>query len=167
MLDDFGLVPTLARYLEGFQESTSIYVEFAADDLGELPDDVELALFRVAQECMENVRKHSGAREARVSLARANSQVTMIVADGGCGIPAPRAAPPSGIGLASMRERIEAVGGAFLVDSAPGQGVRVEARIPVLGPVKFSANGSDANGGPGTQTAVKTIVPEPPKATAR
>ena len=63
MLDDFGLWPTLERYLQQFQESTGIAVESSGDEVGDLPDDVELALFRVAQECLENVR--STARPAQ------------------------------------------------------------------------------------------------------
>jgi signal transduction histidine kinase len=128
MLDDFGLVPTLARFLEGFQEASGIRVDYTADEVGELPDDVELALFRVAQECMENVRKHSQAQRAKVGLTYQDGQIALSVADSGCGFPA---RGERGIGLAGMRERVEAVGGAITVDSAPGQGVRIEARIPV------------------------------------
>lgn len=128
MLDDFGLAPTLARYLQGFQEATGITVEYMVDGVGDLPDDVELALFRVAQECMENVRKHSGAMEARLSLQRQNGHVKLSVADSGRGIPVQR---ERGIGLAGMRERVEAVGGIIQVGGAANGGVRVEASIPV------------------------------------
>lgn len=128
MLDDFGLAPTLARYLQGFQEATGITVEYMVDGIGDLPDDVELALFRVAQECMENVRKHSGASEARLSLQRQNGNVKLSVADSGRGIPVQR---ERGIGLAGMRERVEAVGGIIQVGGAANGGVQVEASIPV------------------------------------
>ena len=128
MLDDFGLAPTLARYLQGFQEATGISVEYMVDGVGDLPDDVELALFRVAQECMENVRKHSGAIEARLSLQRVNGHVTLSVEDSGRGIPDQR---ERGIGLAGMRERVEAVGGTIHVGGALNGGVQVEASIPV------------------------------------
>jgi signal transduction histidine kinase len=128
MLDDFGLAPTLARYLQGFQEATGITVEYMVDGVEDLPDDVELALFRVAQECMENVRKHSGATEARLSLQRQNGHVKLSVADSGRGIPDQR---ERGIGLAGMRERVEAVGGVIRVGGAANGGVQVEASIPV------------------------------------
>lgn len=128
MLDDFGLAPTLARYLQGFQEATGITVEYMVDGVGDLPDDVELALFRVAQECMENVRKHSGATEARLSLQRLNGNVKLSVADSGRGIPDQQ---ERGIGLAGMRERVEAVGGIIQVGGAANGGVQVEASIPV------------------------------------
>jgi signal transduction histidine kinase len=128
MLDDFGLVPTLARYLEGFRESTGVEVDFATQGVGDLPDDVELALFRVAQECMENVRKHSDAHTAWVALNRYDGHITLAVEDSGRGM---HARGNRGIGLAGMRERVEAVGGTIAVSSGEGSGVRVEAVIPV------------------------------------
>jgi signal transduction histidine kinase len=128
MLDDFGLAPTLARYLEGFRESTGIDVDFAADELEGMPDDVELALFRVAQECMENVRKHSGSDRARVELLRQNGHVILDVQDAGRGL---QSTGERGIGLAGMRERVEAVGGTIHVTGAAGKGVHVEAVIPL------------------------------------
>lgn len=128
MLDDFGLGPTLARYLDQFQESTGIAVDFRIGEVGDLPDDVELALYRVGQECMENVRKHSGASSARLRLEREEGQVTLSISDSGRGIANESG---RGIGLAGMRERIEAVGGVMRVESAPGTGVRIVARVPL------------------------------------
>jgi signal transduction histidine kinase len=128
MLDDFGLVPTLDRYLEGFGESAGIAIDFTSDDLGSVPDDVELALFRVAQECMENVRKHSGATRAHVALRKRDGQVVLEVEDEGRGLVINGR---RGIGLAGMRERVEAVGGTMHVRSGPGRGVRVEATVPL------------------------------------
>jgi two-component system sensor histidine kinase DegS len=128
MLDDFGLVPTLQRHLQGFQETTGIAVDYAPGDVGPLPDDVELALFRIVQECMENVRKHSGSPTAHVHLERQNGQVTLCVEDAGRGFTQHQ---DRGSGLGGMRERVEAVGGVIRVDSAPGKGVRVEVSIPL------------------------------------
>ncbi len=130
MLDDFGLAPTLGRYLQGWQEATGIEVEYGVDGVGELPDDVELALFRVAQECMENVRKHSGARHARLALQRENGHVLLSVSDSGSGMPE---GGERGIGLVGMRERVEAVGGTIRVHTSAEDGVEVEAIIPVGG----------------------------------
>src|SRR5947209_2111411 len=128
MLDDFGLVPTLRRYLEGFESSTGIAVEYIADDVGPLPDDVELALFRVAQECLENVRKHSGAPSVRLEVRRSAEGLTLSVADTGRGMPE---GGERGMGLAGMRERIEAVGGLMSVLSVPEVGVRLVATVPL------------------------------------
>lgn len=128
MLDDFGLTPTLTRYLAQFGEATGIAIASRVEDVGDLPDDVELALFRVAQECMENIRKHSGAHEAVLELSRRDGHVSLSVRDTGKGL-----SPPSqpGMGLAGMRERIEAVGGAIFVEGIAGHGVCVEAVVPV------------------------------------
>jgi signal transduction histidine kinase len=149
MLDDFGLTPTLARYLESFSEATGIAVESRLEDIGPLPDDVELALFRVAQECMENIRKHSGTAQASLFLEREDGHVSLSVSDAGRGLPedvgnvsrgavsgagpAKRDTLGGGIGLAGMRERVESVGGSIRVYDAPGGGVRVEATVPVSG----------------------------------
>jgi signal transduction histidine kinase len=126
MLDDFGLGPTLIRYLDQFSEATGIAVEHNIEEVSPLADDVELALFRVAQECMENVRKHSGARCARLFLGREGLNVTLVVSDDGRGM---GDAGDPGIGLVGMRERIESVGGTIAVSSEPDGGVRVEAQI--------------------------------------
>jgi signal transduction histidine kinase len=131
MLDDFGLSATLERYLDQFREATGITVDSTVGHVEPLPDDVELALFRVAQECLENVRKHSGAGQAWVALRRQNGQVYLSVADNGAGLEGQK---ERGIGLAGMRERIEAVGGVIRVNSAPGAGVEIEAEIPVEEP---------------------------------
>lgn len=128
MLDDFGLGPTLRRYLGEFEASTGISVDFTIGEVDALPDDVELALFRVAQECMENVRKHSGSDRAALSLQRFDGQVRLLVSDTGKGLPLQG---ERGIGLAGIRERIEAVGGVVRVESVPDQGVRVEAEVPL------------------------------------
>jgi signal transduction histidine kinase len=128
MLDDFGLGPTLDRYVHQFEETTGIRVESAVEDPRTLPDEVELALFRVAQECLENVRKHSGAERASLSLHRRNGHVVLAVEDNGLGL---QGTGQRGIGLAGMRERVEAVGGMVRIESTPGRGLRVEAEVPV------------------------------------
>jgi len=131
MLDDLGLVPTLTHYLDEFEQTTKITVGRTVDEVGGLPSDVELTLFRVAQECMENVRKHSGSRRASLLLHRANGHVMLAVADAGRGM---QAEGDHGIGLATMRERVSAVGGTIRVENEPDAGVRVEVAIPVSEP---------------------------------
>jgi signal transduction histidine kinase len=90
--------------------------------------EVELALFRVAQEAMENVRKHSDSLHAEVSLERLNGHIRLAVTDNGEGLPE---VMEKGIGLAGMRERIEAVGGTMRVGNNSAGGVCVEADVPV------------------------------------
>jgi signal transduction histidine kinase len=128
ILEDLGLIPALRRYVEQFEQTTNITVEVSAADVGPLSDGVELALFRVAQECMENVRKHSGSPTARLSLTRHDRWVSLSIADGGCGI---LAGTEGGIGMVGMRERLTAVGGTLRVESVPGNGARVEALVPL------------------------------------
>lgn len=125
-LEGSSLGPALARYLEGFERDSGIAVRCAAGEVGALPSDVELALFRVAQESMENVRKHSGAHSATVSLNRRNGHVTLSVADDGRGL---QHGEP-GLGMTTIRERVESLGGSLSLQSEEC-GVRVEATIPV------------------------------------
>lgn len=127
MLDDFGLTATLERFVEQFSESTGIEVEFGPSDLGNVGQDVELALFRVAQECLENARKHSGARHISLVLSRNDGHISLRVTDDGRGMGAENA---SGIGLSGIRERIESVGGSIRVEGRPGAGVAVTADVP-------------------------------------
>jgi signal transduction histidine kinase len=126
MLDDFGLAPTLTRYVERFSESAGIEVDCTIAEIGELPDDVELALFRVAQECLENVRKHSGTRGAGLRLFGQGGYAHLEVWDNGRGLPDQ---VPTGLGLSGMRERVEAVGGTIRIES--DDGVRIEAIVPL------------------------------------
>jgi signal transduction histidine kinase len=128
MLDDFGLGPTLVRYLGQFEETARIAVDRHLDPVGDLPDDVELALFRVVQECMQNVQKHSGAHRVKVQLLCRDRTLLLSVEDDGRGLVEDG---DRGIGLAGMRERIEAVGGVISVQGRAEGGVRVEARVPV------------------------------------
>jgi signal transduction histidine kinase len=136
MLDDFGLSPTLDRYLLQFEEATGIAVTRSIPDVGAVPDEVELALFRVVQECMENVRKHSGARAVLVRLRREDEQIVLNVSDDGRGL---ARSGDRGIGLAGMRERIESVGGSIRVANQSEGGVRVEAFVPVEDSWKVTA----------------------------
>jgi signal transduction histidine kinase len=130
ILDGLGLVPALQRYLQEFQNRTQIKVETEWDNLGPLGDEVELALFRVTQECMENIRKHSGSQTAHLTLRCTRGWVSLAVSDAGCGIQADR---EGGIGMVSMHERVTAVGGTLRVESARGAGSRIEAIVPVDG----------------------------------
>jgi signal transduction histidine kinase len=98
---------------------------------------VQEALFRTAQEALNNVLRHSGVKEADVELRYGEREVSLRVRDAGRGF-APTslsagaaAAGPESFGLINMRERVEALGGSFRLDSAPGAGTTVEARVPL------------------------------------
>jgi signal transduction histidine kinase len=128
MLHDLGLVHALTRYVGQVRESTGMAIQCQVEEVGPLPDTVELALFRVAQECLENVRKHSGTSEATLMVRRLDGRVELSVSDTGQGIPENGA---RGLGLTSMRERVVAVGGTLRIESGPGAGTRVEVAIPM------------------------------------
>jgi signal transduction histidine kinase len=94
-----------------------------------LPVEVKVALYRIAQEALNNVVKHAGANEAKVNLLCSESGVTMQVSDDGKGFIA-KAIPPNSLGLSIMRERAREIGAALSVRSQPGRGalVKVECR---------------------------------------
>jgi two-component system NarL family sensor kinase len=131
VLDDLGLadgLASLARTISGVE------VVVDADECA-LPEHVEIALYRIAQEALQNVVKHARAGTVWVRLHHADGEVTLRVTDDGRGIPedgrSPGEAPGGGYGLSSMTERAELIGGRLEVRSPPGRGTTVEARIPV------------------------------------
>ena len=132
-----GLVRALQDYADQFEERHRIRTSVRADEPADrLPPLAALQVFRLVQEALTNVRKHAGASEATVTLAALGlDRVRVVIADDGQGLaPGPqtngRARP---LGLTSMRERAEALGGTLHVDSRPGAGTRVAATIPLPG----------------------------------
>ena len=90
-----------------------------------LPDDVQVALHRAAQEGLTNVRKHASAQAAKVSLAYLEDSVSLVIVDDGRGL-----GPGSGFGLVGIRERVEGLGGSLTIESSPGAGVSVRVDVP-------------------------------------
>ncbi len=136
LLDEAGLASALRWYVEGFTQRSKIQVEAEfPDDFGRLSQELETAVFRVVQECLTNIHRHSGSPTAKVSIARFNGLVFVEVADRGKGIaPEKRyemeASGTLGVGLRGMRERILQLGGRMEIDSnSPGTVVR--AQVPV------------------------------------
>ena len=136
LLDEVGLASGLRSYLEGFTERSKIKVELELpEDLGRLPQDSETSIFRVVQECLTNIHRHSESLVARVRITRSDAQISVEVEDEGKGIPAEkRAAMDSGgspgVGIRGMRERLRQLGGTLEVNS-DGEGTVVVARLPV------------------------------------
>jgi two-component system NarL family sensor kinase len=105
---------------------------------------VETVLFRVAQEALTNVVRHSGTNQARVEIHFESGGICLRVADAGAGFdPTAVFHPPHGWGIAGMRERVESVGGKLQIESAPGDGTLVEACIPVSEVVLGEMEGND------------------------
>jgi signal transduction histidine kinase len=132
VLDELGLVPALREYVTRYQGEQGLEVALALPEGDErLPAPLETALFRVVQEALANVARHTQSGRVGVSLTYDQEDVTLRVADDGRGFD-PQA-PRSGthLGLWSMQERVEQLGGHFEVDSAPGMGTTVNARVPL------------------------------------
>jgi PAS domain S-box-containing protein len=136
VLDDLGLIPTLSWLTEGFQsQRADIHVKFTTDAVAtSLDPDVETTIFRICQESLNNVFKHSGASQVEVKFITDAVQTVISIRDNGCGFRFEEMlveATLSGhVGLRGMRERVQVLGGSLLVQSIPGKGTMVEARIP-------------------------------------
>jgi two-component system sensor histidine kinase UhpB len=136
MLDDFGLAPALRWYVKTHLDLSELTVEtdFDADDR-RLPSEVETGLYRIAQESLSNVVKHSGATRATLRLETRPGYAVVAVEDNGIGFDrddaAAGAADRYGVGMLSMRERTAALGGTFHVESSVGHGTRISVVIPL------------------------------------
>lgn len=133
LLDEIGLESALAVYADGFAKRSGITVSVGvAPDLGRLDSDVETALFRVVQECLLNVHRHSNSATANVLLERMNGEIRLEVRDQGVGMTAgdePDGAA-LGVGLLGIRERIRQLNGKLEIISGKGKGTLVVATIP-------------------------------------
>ncbi|MCU1241548.1 MAG: domain S-box [Candidatus Acidoferrum typicum] len=136
LLDEVGLVSALQHYVEGFAERSKIQVSLdLPTDLGRLPPEMETAIFRIVQECLTNVHRHSGSTSAAVRIAKTANQLRLEVQDAGKGIPSEKQSEiachgKTGVGMSGMRERLRQFGGQLEVTSVPGQTV-VAATLPV------------------------------------
>jgi signal transduction histidine kinase len=131
ILDDFGLDAGLRWLCEGFTHRTGIQTEFRSTVTGRLPDETETHLFRLAQEALTNVARHSGAQRATVTLDAEGGEVQLSIRDDGRGLPA--GAGRAGMGMIGMRARARSLGGDIAVRSKPGEGVEIEVRVPARG----------------------------------
>ncbi len=134
-LEGKGLAGALRDYVKGWSRSAEIPAEVHVRGEREVPLQTEQALFRVAQEALANVARHSGAERAEVDLVYTPDNLTLRVADDGRGFD-PAADPGDGFGLQSMRERVERLGGRVSVESAPGEGTTVTCVCPLEGMAK-------------------------------
>lgn len=131
VLDDFGLVPALERLTTNFAEQTGIEVDLEAGAIADrLPPEVETAVYRIVQESLTNVAKHSHARRVSVLVARSNGTIKAVIEDDGQGFD-PSAEGGDGVGLIGMRERIELLDGSLAVESSETTGTTVALEVPV------------------------------------
>jgi PAS domain S-box-containing protein len=139
VLDEAGLVEALRHFTAGFAERTGIEVDLeVAPDFGRLASDTELGLFRVVQESLTNIQRHSGSFTARIRVDRDTEKITLEVSDTGRGIYASKrtqnkTVPPTvGVGIPSMQERVMQIGGRLDIDSN-SQGTTVRVTIHLRG----------------------------------
>lgn len=135
LLEQAGLLSGLRWYAAGFQERSGITVRLELPpDLKRLPQDVETAVFRIVQECLTNIHRHSGSAVATIRIASAGDSLRVEVEDEGRGMPAQvgQQAAPLGVGIAGMRERVEQLGGTLEINSGK-HGTKVTAILPMNG----------------------------------
>ena len=145
LLDETGLKSALVWYAEGFEERSGIKVHLEmASDLERQPSDLETAVFRLVQECLTNVHRHSESLTADIRIYQFSGGLALEVTDAGRGIPAETLARISsvgmpGVGLRGMRERVTALGGAFEIVSE-GRGTTVKIAIPLQAKMRDEAS---------------------------
>jgi len=137
VLDEIGLPSALRLYLEGFMERSKIKVDFdVPDNFGRLPQEMETTIFRVVQECLTNIHRHSGSMVAKVRVVCINKQLRVEVEDEGKGIPlekqeAMHSGRKLGVGITGMQERLRQLGGSLEINSS-ASGTLVVAKLPVM-----------------------------------
>jgi PAS domain S-box-containing protein len=138
LLDEMGLKSALKWYVEGFAERSKIDAKLLiAENWERLPQEYELCLFRIAQECLTNIHRHSGSSTALIQLSRTPGEVKLEVTDEGRGINKQSQAKisggdSSGVGLRGMRERLRQLGGGLQIASS-GKGTKITATIALVG----------------------------------
>jgi PAS domain S-box-containing protein len=128
LLDEAGLHSAVRWYVEGFAERSKIHVELHLDpSVGRLSAEMETAIFRIVQECLTNIHRHSGSDSASIVITREDRNVKIEIRDRGKGLPTP--SPRPGIGIQGMRERVRQLSGKFEIQSDTN-GTRVSAIFP-------------------------------------
>jgi signal transduction histidine kinase len=132
-LDDFGLPTTLATYLRSFSQRTGIQAHLVETVEDRLTPEIEVGVYRIVQEALHNVARHSEATSCTVSLNAGDEMLHLVIEDNGRGL---RTTEPHrvrrGLGLIGMRERAQALGGTFRIGGRPGGGTRISAALPML-----------------------------------
>jgi len=130
-LENLGLVAGATAFCEEFTDQQGIHVDFTHDDVPTgIPEDASLCLFRILQEGLRNVKKHSGADRAEVRLEVASEKVHLSISDRGRGFDPKVRSSQGGIGLRSMEERLRLLGGNLQIYARPMEGTRIDAWLP-------------------------------------
>ncbi|HXK40190.1 MAG TPA: sensor histidine kinase, partial [Candidatus Paceibacterota bacterium] len=133
-ISQLGLEPALRSYCRDIQAAYPVKVNFEAVGLPfHLPDDISLCFYRVAQESLQNVVRHSGANTANVSIKLNESGLKMTISDDGCGFDTNDVRTKDSLGLISIDERMRSVSGEAKIHSTPGSGTTIEAIVSLNG----------------------------------
>src|SRR5277367_6094708 len=131
-LEHVGLVPALTGLCEELSSKFKIQIEFSDRGVSwEIPKTVALCLFRIGQEALGNVAKHSKAKQAQVEVSRTNNGIRLRIVEAGVGFDSALRSTRAGIGRVGMRERLRLVGGTLLVQSEPTRGTEILAEVPL------------------------------------
>jgi signal transduction histidine kinase len=132
-LDYLGLAPGIQKLVAEFAARYDIRIAFTHDGIpASLPSEVSLCLFRIAEESLTNIAKHSRAKSATLRAAGTGDEIALTIEDAGAGFDKTMVERRAGLGLVSMQERLRALRGTIAIDSAPGRGTRIVARVPVV-----------------------------------
>lgn len=132
-LRDFGLAKSLANLADLFQEKSGVEIELMTSGLDDLGfEELELHIYRIVQESLENIRLHAEAKEVVVQVLKLDAMVRILIEDNGKGMAPEQREEEVGNGLREIRNRVEAMQGEFIIDTSPGRGVTLIAEIPLL-----------------------------------
>jgi two-component system sensor histidine kinase DegS len=135
ILNDLGLLPTMRRYIKDYSEKNKIDVNMSINGRERrLPNHVEVAIFRIIQEALGNVAKHAEAMHVQLLLDLNENMVSIVVEDDGVGFDINKLkldAQTSSLGISSMGQRIDMLGGQLNIESTVGRGTRINALIPI------------------------------------
>jgi PAS domain S-box-containing protein len=141
-LEQLGLRGAAASFCKEVSAKHKVKIEFQSKDVPEnLPTEVSLCLFRVMQEALQNSTKHSGSTHFQVSLTGGSDEMQLTVRDSGKGFDPREALHAKGIGLASMKERLKLVNGQLSIQTEPGRGTEIFARVPFRSTMKITGAG--------------------------
>jgi len=131
-LESLGLVPGASALCKEFASQQGMKIDFTTENVPHTVDhEVALCLFRIIQEGLRNLQKHSGATKAQVGLQKMGNKLLVTVRDQGVGFDPKGMSGKAGLGIRSMQERVRLLGGRFEIHSAPGKGTSIEAWVPL------------------------------------
>jgi PAS domain S-box-containing protein len=132
VLEHLGLVAALESFCTAFSRQETLQVRFRHRRMPRaVPEGIALCLYRVAQECLHNVAKHSRAARVSITLQGTDSRLLLTIADNGQGFDLESARSKGSIGIISMEERVRATNGTLTIQSRPGEGTRIEIQVPL------------------------------------